>query len=375
MAYKKPAALWFLGLAVALGTCCTGSAEPTDADDSVAAPALTTEWPIESPEAHGLDPRGLATLVEAIRTGTFPNLHSLLIVKDGVLVLEEYFGGYGPDDLHTLQSVSKSVSSAIAGIALEWGVIRSLDETVLGFLDDLEGIENVDARKRAMTIRDLLTMRSGTDYTEGFAGSPHSQLNSMSRGWTRFILSRPMVHAPGTRFNYDSGAVILLSGLMHARTGEHADLFAAEHLFEPLGIERSEWSKNREGHPHLGGGLDLRPRDMAKFGLLWLRGGKWNGRQVVPASWVRESTRRHVVFDRPRGRAIGYGYWWWVLPPDPQGAGKQDIWGAFGFRAQYIFCVPEHDMVVVVTGGARGWPQERNPRDFLYTHILPAVRR
>jgi CubicO group peptidase (beta-lactamase class C family) len=218
-------------------------------------------------------------------------------------------------------------------------------------------------------------MRSGTDYHERGPDSPHFQLNRLSRGWTEFVLSRPMVSDPGTRFQYDSGGVILMSALLKVRTGEHADAFAEKHLFRPLGIKRNYWYANTEGHPHTGGGLNLLPRDMAKFGLLYLRNGKWEDKQVVPAEWVKASTRRHVKFETPPfGNFVGYGYLWWILPPAEKGEGHPDIYAACGFRAQYIFVVPEHDMVVVVTGGTRNSADQGKPVEFLYSHILPAVR-
>jgi CubicO group peptidase (beta-lactamase class C family) len=166
-----------------------------------------------------------------------------------------------------------------------------------------------------------------------------------------------------------------MSSILKARAGTHADAFLAEHLFKPLGIEQARWYKNTENHPHTGGGLALRPRDMAKFGLLYLREGQWEGRQVVPASWVDASTKRHVTFARPYRGMVGYGYLWWILPPDPEGNKKTDIFAACGHRAQYIFVVPEHKMVVVVTGGTRDEADEIRPVKFLYTHLLPAVER
>jgi CubicO group peptidase (beta-lactamase class C family) len=189
------------------------------------------------------------------------------------------------------------------------------------------------------------------------------------------VLDRPMETEPGTSYQYDSGGVILMSAMIEARTGEHADAFLETHLFAPLGIERSWWVKNDEGHPHTGGGLWLRSRDMARFGLLYLRRGRWEGRQIVPAAWVETSTRRHVTFSRASRKMTGYGYLWWILPPDPDGDGRTEIFAACGFRAQYIFVIPEHDMVVVVTGGTRNGTDQNRPREFLYSHILPAVRR
>jgi CubicO group peptidase (beta-lactamase class C family) len=232
----------------------------------------------------------------------------------------------------------------------------------------------VDSRKSAIRLEDLLTMRSGTDYREGYEGSPHNQLNSLARGWDRFYLDRPMVREPGTYFQYDSGGVILMSSLLQRRTGSHADTFADEYLFADLGITRSRWYRNGEGHPHTGGGLHLSSRDMAKFGLLYLRGGRWMNRQVVPKFWVDISTSIHVPLEQ-RGYTVGYGYLWWILQPDAHGVTGQHIYAAMGFRAQYIFVVPEHDMVVVVTGGTESREDQIKPVLFLYSHILPAVTR
>lgn len=341
-----------------------------------AAPWPTEKWPEVAPAAVGLDGARLDELANAIREGEeFPDLHSLLIVRDGYLVMEEYFHGYDADDLHMQQSVTKSFTSAAMGIAIEQEKIKGVDELVLDFFPDLAGIENVDDRKRAMTIEDLLTMRSGTDYHERGPGSPHFQLNELLRGWTEFILSRPMINEPGTHFQYDSGGVILMSSIIKARTGRHADAFMEEHLFKPLGIRESRWFRNAEGHPHTGGGLRLLPRDMAKFGLLYLRKGKWEDKQVVPEKWVETSTKKQVEFDPDARPFAGYGYLWWMLQPDPDGEGKQDIYAACGFRAQYIFVIPEHDMVVVVTGGTRNGTDQGKPVEFLYSHILPAVER
>ena len=337
-------------------------------------PWPTEGWMRSIPAGQELDGELLDGLVAALRENEIRNIHSLLIVRNGRLVLEEYFNGHGAEELHELQSVSKSFTSALVGIAISRGEIEDVNQKVLVFFPKMDHIANVDARKRRMTLEDLLTMRSGTDYHERGPGSPHFELNSMSRGWTKFILDRPMIAEPGTSFRYDSGAVILTSAILQARTGIHADAYAEKHLFAPLGIERARWYRNAEGHPHTGGGLHLRSLDMAKLGLLYLRKGRWEEKQILPASWVADSLSRQVELEGRRNRVVGYGYWWWVLPPAPGGRGKQDIYGAFGFKGQYIFVVPEHDTVVVVTAGARGWNEQNAPIEFLYTHILKAVR-
>jgi CubicO group peptidase (beta-lactamase class C family) len=335
----------------------------------------TKGWGTSTPEAQGIDGAMLQELVDLIREGEkFPDLHSLLIVRNGYLVIDEYFGGHEADRIHMLQSVTKSFTSAAIGIAIDKGYIKDVEEPVLAFFTDMRGIDYVDDRKRAMKLEDLLTMRSGTDYHERGPGSPHYQLNALERGWTEFVLSRPMEAEPGTRFQYDSGGVILMSAILKSRTGDHADAFLEKHLFEHLGIENSHWFKNSEDHPHTGGGLAIRPRDMAKFGLLYLRKGRWEGKQIVPSAWVEASTSRHVKFSDVRRGMTGYGYLWWILPPDPAGDRKQEIFAACGFRAQYIYVVPEHNMVVVVTGGTQNGADQNKPTEFLYSHILPAVK-
>ena len=359
---------------VLVAASAAGARKPVASTAAPAASWPTTNWPVSSPAEQGLDADRLGALVRLIDEGErFPDLHSLLVVRHGSLVLEAYFAGQEADDLHMLQSVSKSFTSAIIGIAIEQGLIAGVDEPVLDFFPGIEGVDNLDDRKRAMTVEDLLTMRSGTDYHERGPDSPHFQLNRMNRGWTEFILSRPMINDPGTHFQYDSGGVILMSALIRARTGKHADAFMAEHLFEPLGIERRRWYRNAEGHPHLGGGLHLTSRDMAKFGLLYLRQGRWEDRQIVPAEWVAASTRRHVEFAPQYRPFAGYGYLWWILPPAVEDGTHPDIFAACGFRAQYIFVIPEHEMVVVVTGSTRNSTDQGAPLRFLYSHILPAI--
>jgi CubicO group peptidase (beta-lactamase class C family) len=288
--------------------------------------------------------------------------------------LEEYFGGYDAETINSLQSVTKSFTSAVMGIAIGQGKIRGVDEKVLDFFPDIQNIQNRDDRKASMKLRDLLTMRSGTDYHEGYPSSPHNKLNSLETGWDRFYLNRPMINRPGSSFRYDSGGVILMSAMLKNRTGMHVDVFAEKYLFAPLGIKKVRWIKNKEGHPHTGGGLYLRPLDMAMFGLLYLRKGKWGEQQVVPAWWVEESFKKHVNFSRrSRRRHTSYGYLWWIQEPDPAGSGAHDICSARGHGGQYIFIIAEHNMVVVTTSESHHNAGIQKPIDILYRDILPAL--
>ena len=334
------------------------------------------QWEISSPSEHGLDPDKLTEMVNLIREGeSYPRMQSLLIVRHGYLVLEEYFNKWTADRLHILQSVTKSFTSALIGMAIAEGKIKSVDEKVLDFFPDMEDIANMDEGKASIRIKDLLTMRSGVDYHENGQDSPHFQLNRLPTGWDKFYLDRPMRGDPGKNFNYDSGGVILLSAILKSRTGMHADIYAENTFFKSLGIEKKFWVKNQEGHPHTGGGLALRTRDMARFGLLYLNKGKWGGKQVIPEDWIQESFKKHVDFGNPEQDVIGYGYLWWIQRPDPKGNGKEYIYAARGAHGQYIFIVPEHDMVVAINADTKSGEQQRDIVDILYNHILPAVEK
>jgi CubicO group peptidase (beta-lactamase class C family) len=331
------------------------------------------DWTVSAPESQGLRIEPLREVTEAVRSGVHGNIHSLLIVRNGVLVWEEYFGSGSREEVHTLQSVTKSFASAAIGIAVAREDIPGVETRILEFFPDDPEPENLDDRKRAIRLADLLTMRSGTDYHEDGPDSPHFQLNATRTGWDKFYLDRPMVRNPGEHFLYDSGGVILLSAILQRRTGLHADQYMDRHLFESLGITEVEWYRNDDMHPHTGGGLSLRSRDMAKFGLLYLRQGRWENEQLVPRDWVEESLKEQVDL-RYLGRPYitGYGYLWWIMRPDPDGEEGLPIYAARGFMGQYIFIIPEHRMVVVSTGRNMDSKAGDAVR-FLYSHILRAT--
>jgi CubicO group peptidase (beta-lactamase class C family) len=334
------------------------------------------QWPVSTPEAQGLDSEHLAEVVELIRNGDLlPRLHYLVVVRHGHLVIEENFHGWAPGRMHTLQSVSKSFTSALVGIAISRGEFKGVDEKVLDFFPGLNAIVNMDERKASMRVEDILTMRTGTDYHENGPDSPHMQLNRMAGGWDKFYLDRPMLAPPGTAFRYDSGGVILLSAMLKNRTGMHAEDYAARWLFKPLGIQKWFWIKNSEGHAHTGGGLNLAARDSAKLGQLYLNRGRWGDIQVVPESWVSESFKMRVDLTAPGQPPSGYGYLWWVWAPDPRGKSGEYIYAARGHGGQYIIVVPEHDMVVAMCGDGKTSAESGKPVEVFYDRILTAVRR
>lgn len=336
-----------------------------------------TEWVVSSPAEEGLDPVVLGELSTRLRGGSYPNLHSLLVVRHGRMVFEEYYGDNDADELHTLQSVSKSVASLLVGIAIEEGAIASVDQKVLDFFPEYGEVGNLDAWKRELTIEDLLTMRTGFEWYESpYAGSPLEQLNTNTDDWVEFMLDLAMAEAPGGSFNYNTGGVVLLAGVLARATGMPADTLAERYLFEPLGIETHSWIHGPRDLPHMGGGLYLRPRDMAKLGQMVLDGGRWDGGQVVPPEWIERSLRRVVKDPWHFGdHVVDYGYLWWLADLDDPMGGETlpgDIYVAAGARGQWIFVVPEYDIVVVATGWEHG-PEWVAPVDLLYTSILRAV--
>jgi CubicO group peptidase (beta-lactamase class C family) len=290
-------------------------------------------------------------------------------------VVEEYFHGYNAETLHMIQSVTKSFMSALIGIAIEKGFIKDVNQKILGFFSNHNLIKNLDERKKAIKLEDLLTMRTGIDFYEGQFGSPNFELNRLSTGWDKFYLDLPMISDPGTKFRYDTGGTVLLSSILKNLTGMHADDFADKYLFNHLDISKKFWVKNNEGHPHSGGGLHLTPRDMAKLGQLYLQKGVWEGKQIIPAHWITESFKRHVKFSKlPKNHPYaGYGYYWWILKIDPRDESKGYIYTALGLWGQFIFVIPEYNMVVAVNSDARG-QNEGHPISFLYSHILPSVQ-
>ena len=362
-----------LGLLLLVG-CGATPVEPVPQDGATYWPAA--EWRRASPAQVGLDPGRIAGLVTRLRGNQIPSIHSLLMVRQGYLAVEEYFNGSSAGSVHTLQSVTKSVTSLLVGIALEQGAVASVSSPVVGFFPEYPDLLNLDDRKRAMTLRDILTMRTGLDWSEDpYEGSPLQALNATHTEWIRFVLDWPMRETPGTRFEYNSGGVIVLGGVIYNTTGVAADQFARTNLFDPIGVGPATWYiGGPNGLPHMGGGLNLRAKDMARLGYLVLRDGQWGVHQVISRAWLTAALAPAVL--RPRtfaGYPVDYGYLWWLLPLDGRGpTGDRDatIYTASGAQGQWIFVIPRHDLVIVVTAGTS---QFDAPVRFLYQDLLPAV--
>jgi CubicO group peptidase (beta-lactamase class C family) len=297
-------------------------------------------------EAGDLDPKrkkAFQGLLREARGGKFKHLHSLLVLDDGKLVLEEYFFGYGPDDLHPVQSVTKSLFSLLVGASVEKGWLGPDDPLSILFPGTPV---SEDARKGKIRVKDLLTMTSGLDCDDLAGGCSWDMVASPD--WGHFALSRPMAHDPGTHFAYCGACLSILAEALEKKSAMNLSAFADRALFKPLGIEGATWWEGPNGSRSPAFGLSLKPRDMAKIGLMVLQKGEWQGRQVVPKEWIEESTSRQV--EDALGKGLDYGYLWWERNVIAGGRVRRVV-EAWGVGGQYIFIVPDGGVVVVMTGG------------------------
>lgn len=343
-------------------------------------------WQTASPAEVGLDEQQLREAVERIQDKTYRDVDSLLIVKDGKLVFEVYFDGhewnydspqfqgelvrYGPETRHNLASITKSVTSILVGIALDQGLMQSVDDPVFDYFPQYAHLS--DTRKATITLKHLLTMSSGLQWNEGEL--PYSDPNNdlvrlfYEPDPIEYILSRPLITEPGAQFYYGGDNTNLLGEAIRSATGQRMDAFAEEVLFGPLGITDYAWDFINSDMIHASGNLQLRPRDMAKLGQLCLNGGVWEGQRIVSEAWIAESTQKHVTHTM----TSGYGYQWW-LRTYQVGSATVESFAALGWGGQKIIVLPDWEMVVVFTGGSY---TSGDPSEEILTHyILPAVQR
>ena len=304
--------------------------------------AGTDGWQVAAPEDVGLDRAALEAMVNGVAQGEGGLIHSLLVVRNGKLVLDEYFHGFTADDLHRLASTTKSVSGLLVGAALDRGLIPGPDAPLLRFFPD--AASGAAPEWSGETLHHLLSMSMGLDWTPQEMDGVHGT----GPAFFRQVLGRKVADPPGTRWDYVSANVNLLAGVIRQATGTHADVFARDVLFGPLGIDTFDWEYGKvDGYPLMDGSLQLRPRDMAKIGAMVADGGCWNDQQVIGESWIDEVTKPHFQTGQPLG---GYGDLWW-LGELPSGQGVEPMVVANGWGSQFIVIFPRLDMVVVTTGG------------------------
>lgn len=308
-------------------------------------------WQSSSPNSVSMSARVLDDLKYSIRNHEFAAIDGIVIVKDGYLIFEEYENEFNSNKVHELQSVTKSLTALLIGIAIDQGHIENIDQPMLQYFDKAT-IENLDERKEAITLDDILTMRTGFKWNEWLPNPKFDPLQEMynSSNWIKTILDTKMAYRPGIAFQYNSGSTILLDEIIKVSTGLDSVEFAQRNLFEPLGISQYFWSKENFyffGTTNTGGGLYLRPRDLAKIGQLVLNKGNWNGTQVISERWIDEVLTPHVSRINIGIMNPQYGYLWYVFP---KGSFNDTftIYGCLGAGGQYLFVLPECNLVIVI---------------------------
>jgi CubicO group peptidase (beta-lactamase class C family) len=397
---KKPGAVLVLAHCVFLLQIAQAPAQSRDSGSS-AKTWPTHGWAKGSPASVGIDEKILAALDADLANGKYKLVDSFAVFRCGTDVFErtyshDYGKIYGKEaktvgplnahltgpynyfdpawhpyyhgtDLHTMQSVSKTVSSIIMGIAITRGDFKAgLDTPLLKYFD-VAKVKNVDDRKRRITLRHVLTMTTGLDWNEEVAyDDPRNDADLMEAtdDWVQYVIDRPMAHEPGKVFNYSSGVSELLAYVFQKETGQDIEKYGEKYLFTPLGMDHY-WKRSPMGVVDTEGGLFLRSTDLAKIGYLYLHDGMWDGKQIVSKDWVKPSLAPFI--DAEEG--YKYGFKWWLLPrTDRQGY----VWMARGFGGQRLMVFPEEDLIAVFTG----WEilkDEAGNRD-LVNRILPAVR-
>jgi CubicO group peptidase (beta-lactamase class C family) len=329
-----------------------------------ASPAQATAAPSQAVTTAAFEPAAAANM-EAEIDRNYPNLYSILVQQNGAIIYEKYYQGHKENTYTHVFSVTKSVMSALVGIALDKGLIKSLDQPIADFLPDY--FPNPDKyNKKEITIRHALTMTSGLTPTD-------QTLNRWmaSPDWFAYTIDQPKDFPAGQKFSYNTGLTHLLSGVITKASGMSTKDFADKYLFSPLGITNYRWETDPRGY--YGGGhlLYLTPRDMTKFGQLYLQHGMWNGLQVVSEKWAEESTRAQIRIDD----ITSYGYLWWIYSTyDSVNKKALPTYAARGLGNQHIIVIPERDLVVTITCDLDKLSTDRSdPGEMVEKFILPAL--
>ncbi|UCG26713.1 MAG: serine hydrolase [Bacteroidales bacterium] len=332
----------------------------------------TEQWKTCKPEEVGMDSETLREMNEEIvlLLKLHFDVHNVLIIRKRYIVAEQYYSeDYGRDSLHRVYSCTKSIISATMGIAMEEGYISGVETPVLGFFPEYS-IEYPEG-KEDITLKHMLTMSAGFDWHE--TDFHYSDEQNTYNSWVtssdriKFLLDRPLSDIPGSRFNYNTGISHVLSAVIQKQTGIRTDSFAVNRLFNPLGISDYYWHIDPNGIANGGSGIWLKPRDLAKIGLLYLNMGRWEQNQVIPDDWVAESLDKHIL----RGDIpdFYYGYQWWIHP--------YGLCAAVGYAGQVLMLIPELELIIVFNNNFNesDSSQLETPWRLLDNYIIPSVRQ
>ncbi|ETT77246.1 hypothetical protein C173_05381 [Paenibacillus sp. FSL R7-277] len=303
------------------------------------------EWPIGTPEQVEMDPKEVEAVMKYAKES--PVL-SMLVVKDGTIVSEYYKDGMSDSKL-AINSITKSVTSLLIGIAIDKGYLKGINEPIESFFPEYKELFD-SPDKRSITLEHLLSMTSGLHFPEWTDWNYMIQPMTETKDWNQFVLSQPMDSRPGEIWNYNTGGSQLMAAILRKTTGQSELDFAKEHLLGPLGIDSVKWPRSPDDSNSGGFGLKMKPRDLAKIGQLVLNRGVWDGKRIVSEAWIRESTSRHSEGNVSFGE---YGHHWWMN----QYRGHKAVFG-MGYAGQYLTLVPDLNLVIVVNSAATGNPQD-----------------
>jgi CubicO group peptidase (beta-lactamase class C family) len=346
-------------LSVFISACSVQTTEITPFDGGTLPYWPTDGWRETTPEQQGMDSELLAEMLEeVIQRGH--DIDSISVIRNGYLVLDVSIDPYRSSNKHIIHSCTKSIVSALIGIALQQGYLESVDQPLLEIFANRE-VVNLSTEKQSITLEHLLTMSSGLECRDSYLYRWRG-IEAMleSDDWVQYMLGLPMAEPPGTYFEYCNGGSFLLSAIIQETTGLSSEAFARQNLFEPLGISDIDWPSNPKGISIGWGELRMLPLDMAKIGYLYLKEGVWDGEQIVPQEWVSASTKKHI----DATLQDGYGYQWWVDTPD--------VYMALGYAGQFIFVAPENDLIAVFTSDLSE-SEFYTPQRLLDNFILPAL--
>ena len=303
----------------------------------------TQEWQVTTPEKQDVDSTTLDRITSYVQDSGL-EVDSVIVIRHGYIVYEKYFRApWNKDRIHNIYSCTKSVMGSLVGIAVQQGKIKSLNDKMLNYFPN-RTIQNLDERKKSITLLNLMTMKGGFDWAERtypYSDPRNPWIQALrSNDTIQFVLDRPMAAQPGTVWAYNGGYSQIFSAIVTDKTGMNTMDFAKKNLFSPLGITKFIWRTDRQGLYDAGGGLSMTPRDMAKYGYLIMNKGMWDGKQIIPADFVAESIKTQTAFNANSG----YGYEsWWTIPLD-------GYYYAAGIRGQRIYVMEKQDMIVVTTG-------------------------
>jgi len=352
--------LFFFVSAISFGQNSYTYSQPKEVGDG---------WKTNHLKFQGLD----STLINKFFTqinGAEHKLHSVLLVRNNELILEEYFSDYHINKPHDLRSTSKSIRSILLGIAIDKGFIDNIDDPISKYLKNPIPKKRLDPRKSDITIKHLITMSSGLDCNDWDKRSKGQEDKVYKKkDWLQYTLDLPMLHTPGEVSNYCSMGVILMTEIISQSSGMSISEFANKHLFVPLEIENVQWGHTSSKKViESGKRLYMTPRDLAKIGQLFINKGVWNGKQVVSEKWIEESTT-----PKTKITGIDYGYLWWNIPFRLNGKVLMSK-TATGNGGQYILIIPELELVAVFTGGAYNSQEDKLPFAVVNNIILPSIK-